>query len=468
MDRTSNLAPIKPTAQGRREQARLPNAASGTNLGASSISSGHGSPDLPSTPTNQQLSSANWDSKPRMAEKALLCLVYELSLRNVDIPYSEANHRLNPGSSGKSLVHYMGRLRDMLIAEGHMVPPPTGAHTDAEIRGYIREFPNDPTKLTKARPLKYSEKWRHPKSNLADAATYTHDYNRRESQEDVANAPQNNPIVPDNDSDSDEEAEEQTAHGVSVPSERCEAFAADICRIISKYQKREQATPSQPLQPQGIAQSFSSSGGVPAIQPAPAPAPYRAMPTGYSQSPRVQQVRYLAGDNRGNNYFGHNGFDPNGPGLNNLGYGNHGHNDLGYNNTNNGGLNSPVLNNPGYGPQGYYYQGRFVNGHQVNSYAQQPLRMHRTVSAPLQNQNENDTTGNTMVPGVLPFNPNPMPNLRTFNANVAPNRPLNNNQVPFRFPDDLGSVGNGANNLPGGTGGSTNVPGYRAPREWNR
>jgi len=54
--------------------------------------------------------------------------------------------RLNPGSSGMSAIQMLNKLRDILISEGHLVPPLMGkqkSNLDPSIRGYIRDMTSD-------------------------------------------------------------------------------------------------------------------------------------------------------------------------------------------------------------------------------------------------------------------------------------------------------------------------------------
>lgn len=85
-----------------------------------------------------------------MIEKLILHLQYELHRRGVDIPWNHAVHRLSPGSSGQSATQHLNKLRDHLIAEGHLVPPLCGkvaVYQDPNIRGYVRDM-NGPNVTT--------------------------------------------------------------------------------------------------------------------------------------------------------------------------------------------------------------------------------------------------------------------------------------------------------------------------------
>ena len=78
-----------------------------------------------------------------MIEKLMLHMWYELHRRGVEIPWNAIVHRLSPGSSGQSATQHLNKLRDTLVAEGHMVPPLCGKvshRNDPDIRGMIRDM----------------------------------------------------------------------------------------------------------------------------------------------------------------------------------------------------------------------------------------------------------------------------------------------------------------------------------------
>ncbi|KAK2072595.1 hypothetical protein P8C59_006940 [Phyllachora maydis] len=82
--------------------------------------------------------------RPRMAEKLLLHLQYECARHKVNVPWDAVAHRLHPGSSGGAVLQHLTKLRPVLIAEGHVVPPvpqkpsSRGARVDESVRGYVR------------------------------------------------------------------------------------------------------------------------------------------------------------------------------------------------------------------------------------------------------------------------------------------------------------------------------------------
>ncbi|CAM1503909.1 Fc.00g015000.m01.CDS01 [Cosmosporella sp. VM-42] len=108
--------------------------------------------------------------RPRMAEKLLLHIQYECQRAKIDLPWNAIAHRLKPGSSGAAINQHMSRLRRELIAEGHVVPPPTqkGGHIDSDIRGYVR-MDMDGEDKESVRPVKYSESVEDRRFNLPDA-----------------------------------------------------------------------------------------------------------------------------------------------------------------------------------------------------------------------------------------------------------------------------------------------------------
>lgn len=108
-----------------------------------------------------------------MAEKLLLHLQYECSRYKIDLPWESAAHRLHPGSSGGALLQHMNRLRNMLVAEGHLVPPicqkpGSKVQVDPKIRGYVRRHESGPDTAT-TRPVLFSEPLDDRRFNLPDA-----------------------------------------------------------------------------------------------------------------------------------------------------------------------------------------------------------------------------------------------------------------------------------------------------------
>ncbi|KAH8878830.1 hypothetical protein GQ53DRAFT_814292 [Thozetella sp. PMI_491] len=113
-------------------------------------------------------------TRPRMAEKLLLHLLYECSRHCVDIPWDAIAHRFHPGSSGSAIVQHLNRVRPALIAEGHLVPPVPlrpGARPqiDPTIRGYVRKYETDSDNLFETRAVPFSEPLDDRRFNLPDA-----------------------------------------------------------------------------------------------------------------------------------------------------------------------------------------------------------------------------------------------------------------------------------------------------------
>lgn len=87
-----------------------------------------------------------------MIEKLLLHVHYECHRRGLNIPWDHVVHRLSPGSSGSSALQHLTKLRDVLTAEGHMVPPLLGKVTvkqDPSIRGYVRDMSSEIKTMTR-------------------------------------------------------------------------------------------------------------------------------------------------------------------------------------------------------------------------------------------------------------------------------------------------------------------------------
>ncbi|KAG4428786.1 hypothetical protein IFR05_015735 [Cadophora sp. M221] len=81
--------------------------------------------------------------RPRMMEKLILHMQYECHKQGLQVPWDSIVHRLNPGSSGPSATQMLNKLRDVLITEGHMIPPvlgKAGSAQDPTLRGYTRDM----------------------------------------------------------------------------------------------------------------------------------------------------------------------------------------------------------------------------------------------------------------------------------------------------------------------------------------
>ncbi|KAF5874253.1 putative heat shock protein mitochondrial precursor protein [Botrytis fragariae] len=90
--------------------------------------------------------------KVRMPEKLILCMVYECRRAELDIPWDNIAHRIRPGSSGAATIQHINKLREILIPEGHLVPPPFAKknNVDPNVRGYIRDMNSEDPKATRA------------------------------------------------------------------------------------------------------------------------------------------------------------------------------------------------------------------------------------------------------------------------------------------------------------------------------
>jgi hypothetical protein len=88
-----------------------------------------------------------------MIEKLLLHVQYECQRQGVQIPWDKVVHRLSPGSSGATAQQHLNKVRDQLVAEGHMVPPligKLGAPAPDAPRGFIRDMSQNDPYVTKA------------------------------------------------------------------------------------------------------------------------------------------------------------------------------------------------------------------------------------------------------------------------------------------------------------------------------
>ncbi|EEU45853.1 uncharacterized protein NECHADRAFT_78769 [Fusarium vanettenii 77-13-4] len=107
-------------------------------------------------------------TRPRMSDKLLQVLVYECNRAKIRLPWDQVAHRLNPGSSGSSIIQWLGRNRNDLIAEGHIVPPPLSPRADRTVRGVMRaDLDGDDTSTT--REVLFTEPLYHPEYSLDGA-----------------------------------------------------------------------------------------------------------------------------------------------------------------------------------------------------------------------------------------------------------------------------------------------------------
>lgn len=102
-----------------------------------------------------------------MVEKLMLHLQYECHRAGLKLPWDKAVDRLSTGSSGASALQHLNKLRDILITEGHMVPPLLGKYTipqDPTVRGYTRDM--NAEKPTDTRVVRWGEHIEDRKENL--------------------------------------------------------------------------------------------------------------------------------------------------------------------------------------------------------------------------------------------------------------------------------------------------------------
>lgn len=96
-----------------------------------------------------------------MYEKLLLHLQYELNRHDIAVPWDYVAHRFHPGSSGAAILQHLNRIRPILLAEGHLVPPlcqkpGSKKAVPGDIRGYIRADP-DGDDCVSTRPVPWTE-----------------------------------------------------------------------------------------------------------------------------------------------------------------------------------------------------------------------------------------------------------------------------------------------------------------------
>ncbi|KAK3293286.1 uncharacterized protein B0H64DRAFT_476844 [Chaetomium fimeti] len=106
--------------------------------------------------------------RPRMAEKLLLNMQYELVQAGMEIPLDRIAHRLRPGASGSAVSQFLSRTRERLVAEGHLVPPIPGSVFKREVRGYVRRNPESDD-LRSTRPVTFAEPLEDRMVSLPDA-----------------------------------------------------------------------------------------------------------------------------------------------------------------------------------------------------------------------------------------------------------------------------------------------------------
>lgn len=127
-----------------------------------------------------------------MAEKLLLNLEFECTRQGIAVPWDDIAHRFHPGATAAGVQQHLARLRSIMVAEGHLIPPKLPnkkdrGPVDSTIRGYLRkDLDQDGSILV--RPVKYTEPLEHPTFNRADAhdlGAYG-DVDKHDEAEDIA------------------------------------------------------------------------------------------------------------------------------------------------------------------------------------------------------------------------------------------------------------------------------------------
>lgn len=108
-----------------------------------------------------------------MVEKLLLCLEFECNRQGINVPWDDIAHRFHPGATGAGMLQHFARLRSIMAAEGHLIPPKLSTKKDrtpldSTIRGYIRSKINDDGVVV-VRAIRYTEPLEHSTFNKADA-----------------------------------------------------------------------------------------------------------------------------------------------------------------------------------------------------------------------------------------------------------------------------------------------------------
>jgi hypothetical protein len=132
-----------------------------------------------------------------MAEKLLLHLQYECQRGGIPIPWDRVVHRLSPGSSGQSAIQFAMKLREQLILEGHMVPPPVGRLGQPGpdfTRGYIQSKASRTNWVT--RTVTWAEQVEDRRASLVegDVIRGSGQYRRRQAMVARGELPDDEPI----------------------------------------------------------------------------------------------------------------------------------------------------------------------------------------------------------------------------------------------------------------------------------
>ncbi|KAK7980010.1 heterokaryon incompatibility protein-domain-containing protein [Apiospora arundinis] len=157
-------APVKRTRQPR------PKMASGPSRSVHWMSNPKKYPFLPGSfkfvPKDKGESARkilNWRGE-RMYEKLLLNMYYECGKMGVEVPWDKIAHRVEPGTTKDAIHQAMERLRQTVLAEGHMVPPEIGIK-DNWTRGFTRVYPDsfEDADILYCRPVGWLDDIEHPK-----------------------------------------------------------------------------------------------------------------------------------------------------------------------------------------------------------------------------------------------------------------------------------------------------------------
>jgi hypothetical protein len=109
-----------------------------------------------------------------MVDKLVLHIVYECHRAGIKLPWDDIVNRLCPGSSGQTAVQHLQKMRDILVSQGHLVPPLLGRRgvaVDETIRGYVRDM--DSEKPTDSKVLRWGEEYPDLKESLFVEGTVT-------------------------------------------------------------------------------------------------------------------------------------------------------------------------------------------------------------------------------------------------------------------------------------------------------
>lgn len=171
---------------------------------------------------------------PRMVEKLLLCVQYECHKSGVKIPWDKVVERLNPGSKGSSALQQLNKMRDTLVAEGHVIPPALGKADIPDplwLRGYARDFSS--VAPTATRSVRWSELIEHPKENLAVPGITRGSGNYRSIAKEERRSPPPKEVI-----------DPAIGHRVRIPADVVEA--ARTARLVRNSAKKRKSRAQDP------------------------------------------------------------------------------------------------------------------------------------------------------------------------------------------------------------------------------